>query len=83
MADVNVPIVANVLKAKKIPAIKPGKKPSAVKKGPSYAAMVTTAIQELKEKKGSSPPVYHEASAGFNEGKYCCEAIFVLIDHPS
>merc|ERR1711892_512537 len=55
MADVNVPIVANIApKVKKIPAAKSSKKPSAVKKGPSYAAMVTKAIQELKEKKGSS-----------------------------
>merc|ERR1711892_225218 len=55
MADVNVPIVANIApKVKKIPAAKSSKKPSAVKKSPTYAAMVTTAIQELKEKKGSS-----------------------------
>ena len=56
MADVIFPIVANIAapKVKKIPAAKSSKKPSAVKKSPTYAAMVTTAIQELKEKKGSS-----------------------------
>ena len=55
MADVNAPVVAIVApKAKKIPAAKSSKKPSAVKKSPTYAAMVTKSIMELKEKKGSS-----------------------------
>ena len=58
MADVDVPItapVAIVPKSKKAPVAKMNKKPIvAAKKGPTYAAMVTKAIQDLKEKKGSS-----------------------------
>ena len=58
MADVTVPIAANVTiatEAEEAPTAKSSKKPSAaVKKGPTYTAMVTKVIQELKEKKGSS-----------------------------
>ena len=58
MADVTAPAAtakAPSVKAKKVTAGK-NKKPSIVKKlkTPTYAAVVTKAIQELKEKKGSS-----------------------------